>query len=558
MSLYSRIYEWQTRLTVIKPNPDPNAHLEISLQVVDLVDVPTGAVIDHKTLLKYDALSYTWGNEPASIACTCDGTELLLRANLASALKYLRQPDRDRYVWADFICINQDDDVEKSFQIPRMGSIYSKASGVFIWLGEAPAVERVLQCCNEQCGSSCAETLACPEHRDDLWRQILEYPWFRRTWVRQEVYAAKRLEVCFPHFSMPWETFIQSFEDHETQDPENKTRAQLNIRSLNETYNELRKLQTIQPVRRLVDLLEQGMGFQATVPHDHIYSILGMMQMPKDGARTIPVDYQKSYDEVCGDVVRYVIRETQRLDILRLCTFQKNKTYTLDWSSIRRYMIVGNEQSPSHISPRNRFISRRPSCAWPKFDLSQRAIPGIEWLDLENPIRDASTSTLSDNTTTFSLSNQTIFFRPLVLYGTVWGTLARLPDDSTPSKYRVIEETDNKDWKVEPSTEVQAEGFYDIIVTKTEVCSFLSGMERAEDVLAWYFYGGREGDLLVRLEPGSEDFILRKCPTLENVFEIVGYCDGFTRPLRMTGSMLDSDHQSSFDPPRPMQRFLIR
>jgi hypothetical protein len=38
-------------------------------------------------------------------------------------------------IWVDSICINQEDEVEKSCQIPLVATIYSRAESVIIWLG---------------------------------------------------------------------------------------------------------------------------------------------------------------------------------------------------------------------------------------------------------------------------------------------------------------------------------------------------------------------------------------------------------------------------------------
>jgi hypothetical protein len=46
-------------------------------------------------------------------------------------------------VHVDTICINQNDPDEKSGQVPIMGEIYSKATKVYAWLGEA---DRQIDC----------------------------------------------------------------------------------------------------------------------------------------------------------------------------------------------------------------------------------------------------------------------------------------------------------------------------------------------------------------------------------------------------------------------------
>jgi hypothetical protein len=46
----------------------------------------------------------------------------------------------EELLWADAICINQMDPVEKASQILHMGEIYSQAHRVVVWLGKDTAV----------------------------------------------------------------------------------------------------------------------------------------------------------------------------------------------------------------------------------------------------------------------------------------------------------------------------------------------------------------------------------------------------------------------------------
>ena len=39
------------------------------------------------------------------------------------------------YYWIDAICINQEDDLEKSSQVALMGEIYKEAANAIVWLG---------------------------------------------------------------------------------------------------------------------------------------------------------------------------------------------------------------------------------------------------------------------------------------------------------------------------------------------------------------------------------------------------------------------------------------
>jgi len=83
----------------------------------------------------YEAISYCWGLEPELVTIFCDSRCLSISRNLFDALCQLRDPKRLRYLWADAICINQRDEIEKGHQVKRMGSVYEKASRVIAWLG---------------------------------------------------------------------------------------------------------------------------------------------------------------------------------------------------------------------------------------------------------------------------------------------------------------------------------------------------------------------------------------------------------------------------------------
>jgi hypothetical protein len=60
--------------------------------------------------------------------------------NLIEALSRLRHAFKDRVLWIDALCINQDGEgAEKPCQVLLMSEIYSCASQVLIWLGETPS-----------------------------------------------------------------------------------------------------------------------------------------------------------------------------------------------------------------------------------------------------------------------------------------------------------------------------------------------------------------------------------------------------------------------------------
>ena len=102
------------------------AEIHCVLQTVSLEDEPS-----------YTALSYNWGTDVPSTAVLINSKSIFVRRNLAAALRHLQQKDISLNIWVDAICINQDDNKEKSSQVQMMAKIYEKSVGVLVWLGPA-------------------------------------------------------------------------------------------------------------------------------------------------------------------------------------------------------------------------------------------------------------------------------------------------------------------------------------------------------------------------------------------------------------------------------------
>ena len=65
----------------------------------------------------YNALSYTWGEQQGNRTIFCNDKRLKIGENLHQALWRFRQDGRTELLWADAVCINQEDDVEKTEQV---------------------------------------------------------------------------------------------------------------------------------------------------------------------------------------------------------------------------------------------------------------------------------------------------------------------------------------------------------------------------------------------------------------------------------------------------------
>ena len=148
----------QFRVLEIEPAEDISSPLVVTLRHYSIEDVAEQG-------FQYQALSYVWGDQyqnreeilvryeiPVTLEYSLkalynpgeplptanSGAELFqttVGENLASALRHLRSRSNPLQIWVDAICINQEDDEEKSYQVKFMYSIFESASFVTAWLG---------------------------------------------------------------------------------------------------------------------------------------------------------------------------------------------------------------------------------------------------------------------------------------------------------------------------------------------------------------------------------------------------------------------------------------
>ena len=133
-------------LTFYIPLDDDLREIRVLTLMPGGYDYPLHGVLSHVSLHSnphYEPLSYVWGDPrdviPMNISTTQDETAFSVNVtlNLAAALRTLRYPDKGRDLWVDALCINQNDNDEKSYQVRLMLEIY-KTPSVLIWLGAVP------------------------------------------------------------------------------------------------------------------------------------------------------------------------------------------------------------------------------------------------------------------------------------------------------------------------------------------------------------------------------------------------------------------------------------
>ena len=89
---------------------------------------------------QYTALSYAWGITTRTNPLILNGMLTYITESLDLALRHVSsqiEGAEPSLVWADALCINQENNIEKSWQVQLMRRIYAGAVKVFAWLGVA-------------------------------------------------------------------------------------------------------------------------------------------------------------------------------------------------------------------------------------------------------------------------------------------------------------------------------------------------------------------------------------------------------------------------------------
>jgi hypothetical protein len=312
--------------------------------------------------LTFSALSYVWGDPKNTADIIVDGKPFQVTTNLEAFLKKTaadlsNSPSAsisDGYLWVDAVCVDQKNIEERHSQVQRMGSIYSLAKQVIIWLGHGGDHARVgmdrmkelakvtLQLGGPKgftdpakratVGSLLRDTIN--DKESDEWKGMLEFfecPWWTRTWILQELALAKRaLFVCGQEtitFDEVYHTILHFYLDA-MNDPlqalknlnlsiEERDRVSLvmtivNTRALYEHNYPDRQQST-----RLQALLQKTQRSKATDPRDRVYGLLGMVSDLQKGG--ISPRYDLPVRQTYIETVRWHLENYQSLSILGQC-----------------------------------------------------------------------------------------------------------------------------------------------------------------------------------------------------------------------------------------------
>jgi hypothetical protein len=313
------------------------------------------SIKDTKNQIPYTALSYCWGSPKTKKAITVQvplefddpGTqtqvfEVQIQENLYDAIKHLRRQDgRSRTLWADFLCIDQDNIEERNRQVSLMRDIYANADHVYIWLGHESEttvdmlnvkdtfVQAFEQGHERFLSSSCNDLTkvhGTSDTRNIIFFQmslLFLFDWFTRVWVIQEVFNAGEATVQIGSVSLPWPLVVRIGNCLQRAHRRARTLGLINMplifSSIFDVALDSNKIfSTKRHTDDLLGVIVASLDLDATDPRDKIFALIQFwkdvnLQALPDEVRP---DYQKSVRQVFADFTRWWIKTHQSLRIL--------------------------------------------------------------------------------------------------------------------------------------------------------------------------------------------------------------------------------------------------
>ncbi|KAJ3476925.1 hypothetical protein NLG97_g8980 [Lecanicillium saksenae] len=265
----------------------------------------------------------------------------------------------DKFVWADAVCINQEDMDEKSTQVGMMDRIYSNAVYVLAWLGPKDThtdlglqvADTLVKNLGAFKASSISpwlghdrqryEEVGVPHIAQGDWNalaSIYQRQWFRRAWIIQEAVLSPILLVYIGDHLIPWfdlGTLAEALRHQEAKlgstigtryEPTSGVgiSVEWNMAEMfqwrtNMSMTQRGEAETAAAYKRLFvlgQLVTSFWTFRATEPMDKIFSVYGLINKFAGNDSRHETDYRRSVSSVYTSATRQIIQEHKNLEIL--------------------------------------------------------------------------------------------------------------------------------------------------------------------------------------------------------------------------------------------------
>ncbi|KAJ3539744.1 hypothetical protein NM208_g5360 [Fusarium decemcellulare] len=326
----------EIRLLKLLPAPSQTDAIEVVL-FVQKPDSPT---------LQYEALSYRWSDPNDRCRITVNGMHFMITRTLHSALREFRSIRRERLLWADGICIDQSNVLERNHQVSLMNEIFSAATFVRVYVGEAAdetyrAMQLIYDCGKLSSKEDVKDRILQDETGSKALTELLSRPYWQRMWIFQEIVLGRAVVIYCGSFQAPWHGLYSI--DEASGDGrlwfENQIRQGWVFNLRKALFRISQFCIDRSQARYPTNVLQPTRALQATDPRDKLFALLGV----SDFGSTLTADYAKSTRDVYVDFASRFMKQENDLALLLtagLCQMQNGPdielpSWTPDFRGVR-------------------------------------------------------------------------------------------------------------------------------------------------------------------------------------------------------------------------------
>jgi hypothetical protein len=360
----------QTRVLVVEPSAKIKDPIICRLEVATL---SAGF-----SSIDFDALSYVWGDLTDKREIQINGMVMSVTTSLEKAIRYLRNRKRTRRLWADAVCINQNDIPERNIQVQIMADVYRDAQKVLLWLGEPDKdIDKTIKWMKSTlpCGTFeilesqkvAQRTKAKHSASDAGMKKIIEHSYWHRMWTCQEFALASwdPIVIC-GHNSFEAGYLWPALEAKDML--KDMTMLWTENGNTNNGFTaEFPCIQTSILIRhammrrgQLPYRLAPSLGLFLSMtcprgcedPKDKVYALYGLID---EKNRLPPPDYSKPLEDVVKETVAFLVNDQNDMDIYSFLGIN-SKSERPDFASWLPNLSDGNLNSPTCPA---HYVSRR-------------------------------------------------------------------------------------------------------------------------------------------------------------------------------------------------------
>lgn len=320
----------EIRLLVLLPASNPHDEVRCEFLVAPLGAFSKKIPTPHP--LHYEVLSYTWGERNTNRSITlCDQANFKVTDNLYSALVRLRHTETNRILWVDGLCIDQDNNAERNWQVALMAQTLRAANTVIVWLGDYEAQY---------------EPTASRERERKQWlrqsgralgRALYEPLWSECAWsIQAAVLSAVPPTFQFGSITWSWELLSEEFTQWPW--PKMSRDALEKLRTLRAQVFELERIRNQAAYETvcegskagLIEFLPSLAGREAADPRDMVYCLLGLIK--EEESNLITPSYEEPPAQCYSKATFAIVSSEKHLACIGLAQHGDIPSWAIDFT----------------------------------------------------------------------------------------------------------------------------------------------------------------------------------------------------------------------------------